>query len=78
MWECSFGLCEMQDYITKMRGGSVTSSKSQGSQEDGELVDTRDGGRVMMEEELQESSDEGAGVKLLILLGVLIIILCSG
>ena len=57
MWECSFSLSEIQDYITKMRGGSST---SHGSQEDGDSMDTADGGRGAEEgEELQESSDEG-------------------
>ncbi len=63
MWECSFSLNEMQDYIAKVRGhsDSDTSSKAQASQEDSESMDTTDGGREGEEqrEELQESSDEG-------------------
>ncbi len=56
MWECSYCLSEMQDYIAKMRGASDTSDK-----EDREPMDTTDGGREEEEqgEGLQESSDEG-------------------
>ena len=56
VWECSYSLAEMQDYIAKVRGASATSSRPQANQEESESMDTTDGGR---EEELQESSDEG-------------------
>ena len=59
MWECSYSLAEMQDYIAKMRGDSDTSSRPQASQEDSESMDTTDGGREGQGEGLQESSDEG-------------------
>ena len=63
VWECSYSLIEMQDYIAKMRGASNTSSRPQASQEDREPMDTTDGGREEEGEEqgegLMESSDEG-------------------
>ena len=63
MWECSYSLAEMQDYIAKMRGASDTSSRHQASQEDSESMDTTNGRREEereeLGEELQESSDGG-------------------
>lgn len=56
VWECSFSLAEMQDYIAKVRGHSDTSSKAQASEKESESMDTTDAGREG--EELQESSDE--------------------
>ena len=60
VWECSYSLAEMQDYIARVRGASTTSSKLQASQEDNEFMETTDGGREEEQgEELQENSDEG-------------------
>jgi hypothetical protein len=61
VWECSYSLTEMQDYIAKMRGASDTSDRPKANQEDREPMDTTDGGREEEEqgEGLQESSDEG-------------------
>ena len=59
VWECSYSLAEMQDYIVKMRGAPDTSNRPQASQEDREPMDTTDGGREEEGEGLMESSDEG-------------------
>ena len=57
VWECSFSLSEMKDYISRVR---VTSSRAEGSRGEGEeSMDTAAVGGGGEGEELQESSDEG-------------------
>ena len=65
VWECSFSLSEMKDYIVKVRGGPVSATRAQGShgdEEEGEETMDTTAGRgngAEEEEELQESENEG-------------------
>ena len=63
VWECSLTVKEMQEYISKVRGSSDSSSVAHGSHGDEEeSMDTADvrGGRGVAKEgeELLDSSDE--------------------
>ena len=61
VWECSFTLTEMKDYISKVSGRMDSSRKTDsGQEEQPEEMDSamKLGEGVEQGEELQESSDE--------------------
>ena len=60
IWECSYSLKEMNDYIDKVR--ERWSTKSETSQDEEEMETAADG--VEQGEELQESSDDSMYVDL--------------
>lgn len=57
VWECSLSLSDMQDYISKVRDGTASSSRSRGSLGEDESIDTATG---QVREAGEAEEDEGS------------------